>query len=303
MSNSFGVIVCFTLSEFDLSKEEIFNAYKVAGIDEVFWPRERKPRKAFKKALQESIDGDTGFMIRQVTSNKDLISAGLVLEEKDKVEKDLNYDVKNVLTLHTDAEVIKGKTDFRTEAVAEAYVNYRKRLGSMEILTKLHELFFHSMALEVLCRKAFFVPIKYKENVDKVVVFFSELEKLHAPVEIEMLAVDNNSETRNTIVNHFIGQTLEMINNEIEFCVDQRQKFESGEFKYLRESAFRRLLLKVKALEERLRTYIQLLEMTPEEDKALWERMEQLDKEITMNIDLSQKHKKYTKRDAMRDVL
>lgn len=297
--NSFGVIVSFSMSDFNLNKEEVFEAFKAANIEEPFWPKERKPRSAFKKALKESVDGDTGFMIRQVNSNKDMITAGLVLEEKDEVQKDLNYDVKNVLTLHTDAEMIKGKTDFRTEAVAESYKAYRKQLGSMEILIKLKEYFFYSMAIEVLCRKSYFIPHQYKENVDKVVIVFNKLTELHAPVEIEMIGVDNNSDTRNTIVGHFISQTIEAISEEIEFCVDQRNKFERGELKYLRETAFRKLMLKVDALEERLQTYIKLLNMTPEEDKVLWEKMEQLDIEINTNIDLSQKHKKFTKKDAL----
>lgn len=299
---SFGVILSFFLPEFDLDKEKLFEAFQKSGIDEVYWPKERKTRKAFKKALKDSIDGEDGFLIRPCGTSKDAISAGLVLEQKDTIQKDLKYDVKNIITLNSNLETIVGKNDFRTSAIVESFKGHRQQIGNIEILFKLKELLFNSMAIEILCRKSHFIPAKFKENVDKILVLFGELANLGAPVAIEMIAVDSGTQTRNTIVNHFRTQTLVMLQKEIDFCVAQRQRFETGELKFLKESAFRNLLTKVKIIEERIKTYIQLLEMTTEEDKEIWEKMDELDEEINTNIDLSMKRKKVSKKDAMKFI-
>lgn len=296
---SFGVILSFTVSDFDSPMVDVVNAFKKADIDQKFWPTERKPKKAFKKALKDSIEGDTGFMVRSVEMSKNVVTAGIVLESKDTLQKDLKYDVRNVLTLNSESETIEGKTDFRTNAITESYKDYRTKLGGLEILFKMKEMLFHSMAIEVLCRKSYFIPAKFVQNVDKFTVLFDALSDLGAGVGLESISVDSGSKTRDTIVSHFRSQTLAEIDKEILFCIKQRERFESGQVKYLRETAFRNLLAKVKVLEERLKTYIQLLEMTPEEDKIIWEKMEQLDDEISLNIDLSQKTKKFSKNDAM----
>lgn len=299
MDNSLGVILAFSIPIFDMDAKTMIEAFKQAGIDENYWPKEYTPRKAFKKALKDSVQGEDGFLVRDISPSKDKVSAGLVLEEKDRKDKNLNYDVKNVITLDADAETIVGKNDFRTEAVADSYLHYRKSLGNLELLFKTKELLFDAMAIEVLCYKAFFIPHKFKHLVDKIHVLFDLLAKKGAPVAIERMGVDNNGETRNNIVKHFVDQITTELDKEINFCLGQRQKFETGEYSFLKETAFRKLLGKISLIESQVKLYVQLLEIKPEEDGIIWEKMEVLDAEIAKNIDLSQKDKKFSKKDAL----
>lgn len=301
-NQSFGILLSFSISDFDLEATKIIESFQKADIDQKFWPTERKPKKAFQKALKEAIEGDTGFMVRSVEMSKNVVTAGLVLESKDTLQRDLKYDVRNVLTLNSENETIEGKTDFRTNAITESYKDYRQKLGGLEILFKMKEMLFHSMAIEVLCRKSYFIPAKFVSNVKKFDVLFDALSELGAGVQLEYIGVDSSTETRNNIVGHFRSQTIEALDKEILFCIKQREKFQNGTVKYLRETAFRHLLAKIKVLEERLKTYIQLLEMTPDEDKMIWEKMAQLDEEINTNIELSQKNKKFSKKDAMANL-
>ncbi len=282
-----------------MEAETMIQCFKEAGIDEAYWPKEYSPRKAFKKALKESVQGEEGFMVRDISPNRTQVSAGLVLEEKDKAKKDFAYDVKNVITLDASSEVIKGKNDFRTETVAESYKFFRKSLGNQEFLVRIHELLESVMAIQVLCFKAFFIPHKFRPFVERMLVLFDLLAQKGAPVALEIMGVDNNTETRNNIVKHFIDQTLEYLDEETAFCVDQRNKYEAGEYKFLKEAAFRKMLARMAFVEEQMRLYIQLLEIKPEEDAIIWEKMELLDAELSKNIDLSQKGKNFTKKDAM----
>src|SRR4029077_6943845 len=125
--------------------------------------------------------------------------------------------VHNVLTLNSELDVISGKSDFRTQAVVEAYQDYRNKLGGTEIGQKLKEIFFASMGIDILCDKCIFVPNKYRTNVDMVVKLFELLAKAGAGLQIEVMAVDNDTQTRNTIVREFSKQTIQLLENEIKF--------------------------------------------------------------------------------------
>lgn len=288
INQSFGVIVSIKMSDFDLGKELVINAFHEAGFEDGMCPRERMPRKAFQKALQESIEGEEGFMIRPVFKKGSTMSSGLVKEQKDEDDKNLKYDVCNVVTLNSEMEVIQGKSNFRTEAIVESYKEYRAMLGATEIGFKLKELFFFSMAIDTLCGKCIFIPNKFKPNVDKVVKLFSILKAHKVDLQIEIMGVDNDTQTRNTIVKEFSTQTLDLLQDEVEFCLKQREKFRDGVIKYLRPTAFKKQLGKIKILEERIKTYIVLLALTPEEDRPIVEKLEEVNNEINKNIELAQ---------------
>jgi hypothetical protein len=287
-NNTYGSIVAYKLSDFDMSRDVIETSFHSAGIEEVYVPNERMPRKAFQKALKDSIGGEDGFMIRPVLKKGAKMSSGLVQEQKDADNQDLKYNVANVLTLNSDSETISGKTGFRTDAVVESYKMYKGQLGALEISFKVKELLFNSMAIHMLCDKVIFVPYKYQENVDKIVRLFSNLKEAKAPVEIEVVGVDKGSTTRNTIVKQFATQTIRMLQKEIDFCKSQRNKFETGALKFLRPQAFRKQLGKIEVLDERIRTYITLLDLTPDEDRVILEKLEEVDTEISKNMELAQ---------------
>lgn len=299
MENSIGVILAFSIPIFDMEAKSMIESFQNAGIDEMYWPKEYTPRKAFQKALKDCVQGEEGFLVRDISPNKQQISAGLVHENKDRNAKKLDYDVKNIVTLDPNSETINGKNNFRTEAIADSYQYYRKSLGNLELLLKTKAMLFDVMAIEVLCFKAFFIPHKFKHLVDKVIVLFNLLAQKGAPVAVEVMGVDNNTETRNSVVQHFISQITQELDKETAFCLEQRKKYETGEYGFLKETAFRRLLGKVKFMEEQVRLYVQLLDIKPEEDAILWEKMDLLDKEISKNIDISQKEKKFSKKDAL----
>jgi hypothetical protein len=289
---SFGVIISFKMLDFDLPREDVLNAFHEAGIDEGLAPKERMPRKAFQKALKESIEGEDGFMIRPVVNDGSSISSGLVRESKDGGQKDLKYNVCNVLTLNSDLGVITGKSDFRTEAIVDSYKDYLSQLGTTEILAKIKYIFFVSMGIDILCDKCIFVPNKYKQNIDKVVKLFDILKAKGAGIEVEIMGVDSDTQTRNTIVKQFTIQTLKNLQDEIDFCLDQRQKFQDGTIKYLRPSAFRKQAAKIKTLEDRVKTYMVLLELSQDEEKVITEKLDEVEKEITHNMDLADKSNK-----------
>jgi len=288
LDRSFGVIVGFSMSDFDLPKEVVMNAFHEAGLKEQFCPNERMPRKAFQKALKESIEGEEGFMIRPVVKSGSTMSSGLVEERKFGDIKDLIYNVHNVLTLNSELEIIQGKSDFRTEAIVESYKEYRNQLGAVEVGQKLKEIFFVSMGIDILCDKCIFVPSKYKVNVDKVENLFKLLVAAGAKgIQIQIIAVDTGTQTRNTIVEQFSRQTIALLEKEIAFALEQRQRFETGAVKYLRKTAFQKQLGKLHTLEERIKTYVVLLNLTSDEDKPILDKLEQADIEITKNIELA----------------
>lgn len=286
-ARSFGVIVSLRMADFDLPNELVIACFHEAGIDEKFLPNGRMPRKAFKKALQESIQGEEGFMVRPVVKSGHTMSSGLVREQKDANEKNLKYDVCNVLTLNSEHEVIDGKSGFRTESIIESYKDYRGKLGAMEIGLKLKEIFFVSMGINVLCDKCLFIPNKYKPNIDKLVLLFASLRKNGAEATIEVMAVDSDTQTRNTIVSEFTKQTIEQLKKEAEFCYKQRERLETGAVKYLRPTAFKKQMDKMNMLKQRIQTYILVLELTPEEDLPITKALEEVETEIGKNMDLA----------------
>lgn len=295
---SFGIIVSAKLANFDLPKEIVAKAFRDAGIDEKFIPEDRVPRKAFQKALQEAITGEEGFMIRPVFKQGGMVSSGLVREKKNQTEKDLKYDVCNILTLNSDDETIEGKLDFRKEAIIESYKENKQRLGSLEIAFKIKEIFYVSMAINILCDKAIFIPTKYKVNIDKIAELFRLLRENGAVAQIDVIAVDGDSSTRNVIVKEFSSQTLFQLDKELEFSIKQREKLDSGKIKYLRPTAFAKQLDKLNMLKQRIQTYIILMDLTPEEDKPITDKLVQVETEILRNMDLcAARNQKFGKKD------
>lgn len=284
---SFGVILSFVVPSFEANKEMVQNAFKTAGIPEAFIPSERFPQKAFTAALKESIRGDDGFMVRHVTNTKTRVVSGLVREEKDDTNKNLKYDVCNIVTFNSETETMSGRNDFRYSSIQESYKEKRIQISSVEFCRKLKEFMLYAMAIEILCKKAYFVPNLYKDKADAIVKLFETLKAQQIVLEIELVKVDDGSETRKAIVNNFTNQTIEGLDEELEKCYQQRSDFDSGKCHFFKSSAFRNQLAKLDVLEQRLKAYVLAMKLTPEEDKPILDKLELLRSTLVKNIDLA----------------
>lgn len=286
MNNSFGYIVAIQMAGFNVPFQDAVQLYHDIGFEDKYIPNERMSRQAFKKALKDATAGEN-FMVRKINGKGSTLVCGLVQEERKEEEKDLKYDVANVLTLNADLDIIEGKTGFRMESIKEGFLDNKKSIGMVEITFKLKQLLFEIMAIDILCHKCIFVPSQYQPQINQIQKLFEGLKKFGANLHVDVIEVDNGTQTRKTILRSFSEQTVIYLQRQIDFCVFQRRRFETGEIKFLRPTAFRRLLDKVAIVEERVRTYIKLLSMDVEESQLIIQKIEEVDKEINTNIDLS----------------
>ena len=303
-TKSFGTILACSISESDVDKEEVKKAFVTAGFDPQYIPTQRMPRRAFRKALAESVEGED-FLIRAITTDNNQLSCGLVKEDIDKTQKNLDYEVSNVFTLDSSSDTIIAKGDFRKDSVAQSYESLITQLGAQEINAKLDQLLFDSLAIMVLCEKAVFVPRYYEMNVGKIVKLFEELTKLGFTAQVEVMSVDNDSRTRDNIVRRFMGQTIEYFKKETANIIDQRKNYENGKIKFLRPTAFRKKLLKLATIERRIKMYIQLLNLSAEDGEVLIKALTTYDEELRKNIDLAEQSaatKKKSKKAAMEAI-
>lgn len=303
-TKSFGVILACSLSEFDIDKTEVQKAFAAAGFDPQYIPVQRMPRRAFRKALSEAVSGED-FLIRAITTDNNQLSCGLVKEDVDKAQKNLDYEVSNVFTLDSASSTIVAKGDFRKDTVAGSYETLIGQLGAQEVNAKLDQLLFDSLSILILCEKAIFVPRYFEANVNKIVRLFEELKKLGVTGSIEVMSVDNDSRTRENIVKRFMGQTLEFFKKETAATIEQRKNFEDGKIKFLRPTSFRKKLLKLATIERRIKMYIQLLNLSAEDGELLITALTTYDEELKKNIDLAEQSssaKKKTKKQVMEEV-
>lgn len=292
---SFGIIVACSVPFFETDKEVIWSACKESGLKQAFFPEERKPGRAFAGALKEAIQGEPDFLVRNVIRTKAGMMSGLVKEEKLETQKDLNYTVTNVISFDSGTETIQGKSEFRTESVKEAYKLKRTQLSAVELNKSLKQIFWAAMSIDVMCKKAYFVPHKFIGEIDKVVRLFKILKEKGLVLGVEIVAVDKGSQTRNTIVSNFTQQTLEALDVELRFTYERREKFDAGNVKFFKARAFQKQLEKVSVMEERIKVYIVEMELTPEEDKPITDKLELVNQEIRRNIALAASLSKRTK--------
>jgi hypothetical protein len=99
--------------------------------------------------------------------------------------------------------------------------------------------------------------------------------------------VDDGTTTRDTIVKSWAEQTLGFLEKQVEFCKTQRQKYDSGEYKFLRPTAFRKILEKLDSIEKRIRVYIELLNMQQTEADPIIKKFEEAYAEVEKNIELA----------------
>lgn len=297
----FGLILACKLADFDIEKQQVVDAFESAGFDKKFFPSDRMPRRAFAKALKSSVEGEN-FLVRPVINEKGIMTCGLVQEDRDKTVKDLKYQVPNVLTLDSRLETITSKTNFRTQPIIDEYKASRQKLGTPEVALVIKLILYDAMGISVLCNKAVFIPYKFKESIERLKVLFEKLLSHDVECEIEALFVDDDSQTRNTIIRQFMKQTLATLGKELTFTIDQRKKYEEGRVKFLKPSAFRKQLARVQQIEERIKLYIPLLELSTEDAETLIQKMTQLDNEINKNIEFAAKNAEKIKKPTIQEA-
>lgn len=279
---SFGTICAIKNGDFSLPIKAVCECYSKAGIEDDYACKERISKRAFLQALKEGFQGDEGIMIRPMRKGRDYIF-GVVKEVSDLENRDIQYDLQNVVSFSPKSQIIEGKNSFRMEPIIESYKEKMLELGRPEFTITVNNVLYVSMAIKVMCNKCYFIPHKFKVNATKIKILVEELKKIGAPVDIEQVAVENNSETRDNIVRQFSSQMCTALASRIKFCIDVRRQVETGETSYIRYNRLVKLFEEYKALENKIRTYILLLDMTPEEDSKIVENLGELSNQIETN--------------------
>jgi hypothetical protein len=135
-----GRILWFTISDCKVSFEELKTAFKAAGIDEKYLPKEISPRDAFRRATKVAeakrikLDDDTylNLLVREVKMADDEIVRQLVREVVDSKNTRLEY-------LPVVEFGLKNDTDFSADCMIDTLALYQEEIKAMKNVTIEYE--------------------------------------------------------------------------------------------------------------------------------------------------------------------
>jgi hypothetical protein len=91
-----GVLAMWTLRDFSVTVTGLKARYVAAGLNEDgdLFPPAIRPDVAFHKALRQARGKTNGLLVRKIVNTDDRIVVGLVREDKDEINTDLEYGVE-----------------------------------------------------------------------------------------------------------------------------------------------------------------------------------------------------------------
>lgn len=219
-----GYLTWYSISETQIKRDDLQNNLQRCGLDEGWMPPEIRIPDAFRKATKAVEKkrvpaGDNthqNYLVREVSSDKDHVQRNIVLEVVDAKGKRLDYlSDEAVIILDKKAGAIT--TEVKHGSLASDMVN--RAIDLYNTFKDHHDArAIRSMVQNILRSMAptpvrpsggvYFVPIKYKNELDKLVGF---LRCLPGESEGFMVPLIDNPDNRDMVrkkLNDYLKDTL-----------------------------------------------------------------------------------------------
>jgi len=189
--NLLGHLVWYTISECLIDRTTLRGYLSKVGLNEGFMPPEIRLPDAFRRATKSAEENRVpsanskvfyNFLVREVTSNKEIVERALVIETVDSENKRLEYE-SNAVRFTLDKKV--GTVAFRknqagisakVDQVLVDYDIFKSHHDSRAIRSMIYNIL--SSLAPVSVRPSggiYFIPIQHEETLRKLVDFISLL--------------------------------------------------------------------------------------------------------------------------------
>jgi hypothetical protein len=219
-----GHLTWYSISETQIKRDELLYNLRRCGLDEGWMPPEIRVPDAFRKATKaierkKVAAGENihNYLVREISSDKKHVQRNIVLEVVDVKGRRLHYEPEEAIMVldkktGTIMTHVKNQNSLAAELANQAsdLFNTFKDHHDARTIRSMVQNILRSMAPTPVRPSGgvYFVPVKYKEELEKLTTFLSNL-----PGESEafMIPLINNPENRDMVrkkLNDHLKDTL-----------------------------------------------------------------------------------------------
>ena len=220
--SSLGSLTWYTLREVEITRDEILNCLRNAGIDEKFAPKPILPSDAFRRATSEVEtrrlpQGDGTFinlLVREVHSDNEEVLRHLVRETVDGGNRRLRYEQVAEIRLDKSTNTFQTySTQTLSREESESLLEARRRFDLYR--TTYQSRHVRDMVLDALQEMGpisvrpsggvYFVPAEHETDLGKLQVF---VRSLGNESDLWMMPVVDSADSR-AVIRSSLGQEVE----------------------------------------------------------------------------------------------
>jgi len=162
-----GVVTWWSISQVLISREELRKRCEDLGINTKRFLITSRPRSAFRRALEEA---ESLNLVRKILDNPEAIVFGIVNEQADQTNLDLNYKTQDVVIFHKGTQELEFKLQQAdANEIRKKFELYLGSFTSHEVRTMIHAELERCGAFPVRDKGGlYFVEKSKMETVEKI---------------------------------------------------------------------------------------------------------------------------------------
>ncbi|HDD70530.1 MAG TPA: hypothetical protein ENF94_00045 [Candidatus Woesearchaeota archaeon] len=267
-----GKVVFWALEDVSITRSELEKLFEKHGLDKRFMPPVISGRKAFNRVLRDFEKKEKQKLVRKIDETGDFIIYGIVDEEVDKENIDLDYELVDAVIFDKVNEHIYLKLRrMDSDKINEHFSYFKANYTADDIRKMITDCLLNGCNAFLLRRHGgvYFVP---KDKIDTLEKLKKVVEEIGSS-EFYCLDIYDAEETRRTAIKLFKDEFVQELEENSQKLIELLQKDKP------RADSIKSALEKFNHSKEKLEVFKQLLEFTMEDiEKKIKETEEKVRK-------------------------